>query len=118
MTNEEVKGILSTFKAAFPNAFKNMGREEGNAILSLWCRELEAEGINKVRSAVSALISEKPATWVPSIGDVKREIEKQFPQGTWALNRRPYPQSFIDTVHKFLAEEEAAGRYKPERPPQ
>lgn len=42
--------------------------------------------------------------------------DKNAPKGGWELNNRPYPQSFIDTVHNFLAEEEKAGRYKREKP--
>lgn len=105
MTNDEVKGILGTLKVAFPIAYSSMGREEANVIFTLWCNELEHEDGEKVRRAVSALIGEKPATYVPSIGDIKREISKLYPQSSWELNRRPYPQSFIDTVHRFLKEE-------------
>ena len=39
---------------------------------------------------------------------------KTSSQFSLALNNRPYPQSFIDEVHQFLAAEEAAGRFKRE----
>lgn len=105
MTHEETKEILGTLRTAFPNAYRDIGREEANAIFSLWCAELESEDFKKVKSAVSALIGTKTASYTPSIGDIKREVERQFPQGSWALNRRPYPQSFLDSVHRFLKEE-------------
>ena len=69
------------------------------------------DSFETVSGAITTIIR-SGAKFAPSVGEIRAEIDKVNPKSSWELNRRPYPQSFINTVKRFLAEEEAAGRYK------
>lgn len=62
------------------------------------------DSFEDVSGAITAIIR-NGAKFAPSVGEIRAEIDKVNPKSSWELNRRPYPQSFIDTVHKFLREE-------------
>lgn len=83
-------------------------------MISLWLSFFGNDSYEDVNNAIASLIN-KGAKFVPVIGEIKAEMAKDGPKGDWALNHRPYPQSFINAVHKFLAEEESAGRYRPRK---
>ena len=62
------------------------------------------DSFETVSGAITALI-QNGAKFAPSVGEIRAVLDKVNPKSSWELNRRPYPQSFIDTVHKFLREE-------------
>lgn len=124
-----VKGIFQTFADGDPellqalrefNEFRNKKKKPlTDEAKKRFCKKLE----KYPREQWIALIHQSIDKGWAGIYDLKEDAATEDTGNdktslSWALNRRPYPQSFIDTVHKFLAEEEAAGRYKPERPPQ
>ena len=91
-----------------------MSRTDAEDMISLWLSIFPDDSFEAVNTAIISLIS-KGAKFAPVIGEIKAEMDNGKPKNDWALNRRPYPQSFIDEVHQFLAEEEAAGRYHPRK---
>ena len=84
-------------------------------MISLWLNIFSDDSFEAVNGAIVSLIS-KGAKFAPVIGEIKAEMANGKPKNDWALNHRPYPQSFINTIHKFLAEEEVAGRWHPQKP--
>lgn len=112
MNKIETAKILACLKVAYPGAYNDVSIED---TVSLWSSMFTEETYEDVKKAVYGLIEKRKSSFPPSIGEIKAEMGKDNPKTDWALNRRPYPQSFIDDVHKFLAEEEAAGRYKPRK---
>ena len=79
MNRNETIQILSTLKAAFPNAYKGMSRADSEAMIALWCRLFADDEYATVGRAVDALITTREAGWTPSIGEVKSEIAKLKP---------------------------------------
>ena len=114
MNRDEVIKCLKNIRLAYPNAFKSLSKKDAEEMITVWLKMFTAESFEEVDGAVTSLI-QAGAKFAPSVGDIKAELGKAKPQSTWELNRRPYPQSFIETVHKFLVEEEKAGRYKRSR---
>lgn len=102
-------------RITYPNYFRDMTREDAEELISVWLKMFDKDSFDAVNNAITSLI-QNGAKFCPVIGEIKAEMGKKNPKGVWELNNRPYPQSFIDTVHKFLAEEEKAGRYKREKP--
>ena len=72
-------------------------------MISVWMKFFSGDSYTEVDSAITSLI-QGGAKFVPVIGEIRAEMDKGKPKNTWALNQRPYPQSFIDAVHKFLEE--------------
>ena len=107
LNREEVRRCLTTLKLAYPKAYAGMKKADGEEMISLWLTMFADDSFEEVSSAIASLIR-NGAKYCPVIGEIKAEMGKADRKDCGALNRRPYPQSFIDTVHKFLAEEEAA----------
>jgi len=108
MNKIETAKILACLKVAYPAAYNDVNIED---TVDLWANMFANENYDQVSKAVYSLIEKRKSTFPPSIGEVKAEIVKDNPKDVGDLNRRPYPQSFINTIKKFLAEEEAAGRW-------
>lgn len=112
MTRDEVRSCLKTLWLAYPNSYGGLSKAETEDMISLWLKMFANDSFESVSNAIESLIN-KGQKFAPVIGEIKAEMNNGNPKSTGGeLNRRPYPQSFIDTVHKFLAEEEAAGRYQ------
>lgn len=111
LNRDEVCRCLKTLKLTYPGAYSRLSAADAEEMISVWMRMFADDSFDDVNRAITSLIK-NGTKFVPTAGEIKAEMEKLSPQSTWALNRRPYPQSFIDAVHSFLAEEEAAGRYQ------
>lgn len=73
-------------------------------MIAVWLRIFTNDSFEAVSDAITSLIR-NGAKFAPAAGEIRAEIDKINPKSSWELNRRPYPQSFIDTVHRFLEEE-------------
>lgn len=83
--------ILAVLKAAYPHAFKDMTKADGEAMLSLWGQMFAEESYEQVNAAVAALIAVRKEGFSPTIGEVKEQIYKLRTQveldenAAWAL---------------------------------
>lgn len=76
MTREETVKILSILKAAYPNSYKGMTREEGNGVISVWASQFAHIPAEIVVIAINKLIS--TSTFPPAIAEVKEKIKSLY----------------------------------------
>lgn len=76
MDRQQTGTILSVLKAAYPHAFRDMSRTDGEAMLNLWTMMFTEESYEEVNAAVGALISTRKEGYSPTIGEVKEQIRK------------------------------------------
>ena len=72
MTQKEATQILAILKAAYPNSYKGMTKEEAIGTVNVWATQFINIPVNVVMIAINKLISTN--TFPPSIGEVKEKI--------------------------------------------
>lgn len=72
MTREETIKILAILKAAYPNSYKNMTKEEASGTVTVWAMQFARIPAEIVMIAVNKLISTSP--FPPAICEVKNKI--------------------------------------------
>ena len=68
--------VLSVLKAAYPHAFQNMSKADGEAMLNLWATMFHDESYEEVNAAVTLLIATRTVGYSPTVGEVKEQIRK------------------------------------------
>ena len=76
MDRQQTIKILAVLKAAYPHAFKDMTKADGEAMLNLWTSMFPEESYEEVNAAVGALISTRTVGFSPTVGEVKEQIRK------------------------------------------
>lgn len=84
MTRQEAIKILSILKAAYPNAYKGMTKEEANGTISIWATQFSNIPLSVVSIAVNKLISTN--IFPPSISEVKEKIRSLYWEAWNMLN--------------------------------
>lgn len=74
MTTEETIMILAVLKAAYPHAYKDMKKSDGEAMVKLWQMQFANESFQEVTAAVNALIAVRTVGYSPTIGEVKERL--------------------------------------------
>ncbi len=72
MTQKEATQILAILKAAYPNSYRGMSKEEAIGTVNVWATQFYNMPVNVVMIAVQKLISTN--TFPPAIGEVKEKI--------------------------------------------
>lgn len=72
MNREETKAVLAILKAAYPNFYKDMSKEEATNIVNLWSAMFVDDDPQIVTEAVKSLIC--TLKYPPVIADVKQKI--------------------------------------------
>jgi len=85
MTQKEATQILAILKAAYPNSYKGMTKDEAIGTVNVWATQFIDIPANVVMVAVNKLISTN--TFPPSIGEVKEKIRGLYFE---ALGEIPY----------------------------
>ena len=73
MTREETIKVLAILKAAYPNSYKNMSKDEANGTVMIWSMQFAKIPVELVMIAVNKLISTSP--FPPAICEVKDRIK-------------------------------------------
>ena len=76
MTREETIKILSVLKAAYPNFYKTMTKEEAESTINLWGTMFVEEDYKLVGEAVKAHIATDEKGFPPVIGQIKSKIRQ------------------------------------------
>lgn len=76
MNREEVLMVLSTLKAAYPHAYKDLTKRDGEALVALWERQFRNDDAQAVSAAVDALISTRTAGYSIVPGEVKEMLSR------------------------------------------
>lgn len=107
MNRTETIRILAVLKAAYPHAFKDMTKTDGEAMLALWEQMFEEETYEQVNSAVGALIAVRKEGFSPTIGEVKDQIYKLRTKveldenSAWALVSKACRNGSYHSVEEF-----------------
>ena len=72
MTREETKAVLAILKAAYPNFYKDMSKEDAKNTVDLWATMFADDPTHIVTEAVKSLIC--TLKYPPTIADVKEKI--------------------------------------------
>lgn len=84
MTRQEAIKILSVLKAAYPNSYKGMTKDEANGTVNIWATQFASMPYSVVSIAVNKLISIN--TFPPSINEVKEKIRSMYWEA-WGMLR-------------------------------
>ena len=76
MTKEETIKVLAILKAAYPNSYKNMNKEEANATVTVWAVQFADIPAEVVMIAINKLIA--TSTFPPAISEVKEQIQSLY----------------------------------------
>jgi hypothetical protein len=85
MTQKEATQILAILKAAYPNSYRGMSKEEAVGTVNVWATQFINIPVSVVNIAINKLISTN--TFPPSIGEVKEKIRSLYFE---ALGELPY----------------------------
>lgn len=88
MTREEAIKILSILKAAYPNSYKGMTRDEASGTINIWAMQFTDIPVSIVSIAVNKLIS--TSTFPPSISEVKKKILSLYIEANNMLLQHKY----------------------------
>lgn len=76
MTVEETLAIMSVLKAAYPAYYRDMSRNDAEAVVSLWAEMFKDENAVEVTMAVKAFICTDTKGFPPNIATIKNYIYK------------------------------------------
>ena len=107
MTREETIKVLAILKAADPNSYKNMSKEEANGTVAVWAMQFATYPAELVMIAINKLISSSP--FPPAICEVKDKIGGMYWEMWEMLNggraftdeQRALYQRMMDTIEEL-----------------
>lgn len=76
MTRSEAIMIFNILKAAYPNSYKGMTKDDANNVINLWCDMFDDEDDRYIGLAVKAFITSDTKGFPPTIGQLKNMIYK------------------------------------------
>lgn len=88
MTREETIKLLSILKAAYPNSYKGMTRDEANGTISVWAMHFSKIPADIVLIAVNKIISK--SAFPPSINEVKSELSALYYEAAELIRENVY----------------------------
>lgn len=110
MTQKEATQILAILKAAYPNSYRGMTKDEAVGTINVWATQFFNIPVNVVMIAVNKLISTN--TFPPSIGEVKEKIRGlyfealgELPKqhgGLYANNTAELPPERIELLKEIV----------------
>lgn len=83
MTRDEAIKILSILKAAYPNSYKGMSRDEANGVVMVWTTQFAKFPANVILIAVNKLISSSP--FPPAISEVRKTLLSMYYESSQML---------------------------------
>ena len=89
MTREETTKVLAILKAAYPNSYKNMSKEEAMGTVGVWHMQFANVHPEIVMMAVQKCIS--TCTFPPSISEVKKKIGSLHWEASDLLREDDFP---------------------------
>lgn len=98
MTRDETIKMLAILKAAYPNSYKGMTKDEANGMIAVWTMQFADMPADIVLMALNKLIS--TSQFPPAISEVKKKIS--------SLHWEAYDMIFDKTTVALLQDEEIA----------
>lgn len=108
MTREETLAIMSVLKAAFPSYYRDMSRQDAEAVIGLWQTQFY-EPAQLVAMAVHTFINADRKGFPPTIGQIKDIIAKaampaelaMTEQEAWALINKATRNAAYNAEEEF-----------------
>lgn len=88
MTREETIKLLSVLKAAYPNSYKGMTKDEANGAISVWAMQFSNIPADIVFIAVNKIISSSP--FPPAISEVREKLRGLYYEAKSMLDEHEY----------------------------
>lgn len=101
MTREETIKILAILKAAYPNSYKNMTKDEANGTVAVWSTQFASIPADVVMIAINKLIS--TSSFPPAICEVKDKIRGLYWE-SWEVLKMNQQQPTLTADQKALYE--------------
>jgi len=104
---EDVIKLMSVLRGAYPQFYRDVGRQEALDTISLWTDMFAEDDAAIVAAAVKALIATDSKGYPPHIGAVKAKIRqlterpKMAPQEAWGLVWRAVQRSAYNSREEF-----------------
>lgn len=98
MTRDETIKMLAILKAAYPNSYKGMTKDEANGMIAVWTMQFADMPADIVLMALNKLIS--TSQFPPAISEVKKKIS--------SLHWEAYDMISDKTTAALLQDEEIA----------
>ena len=104
MDRDNVIKMLGILKMAYPNAYKDITKDDANAIIALYQRQFAGYDEKLVMVAVEELIGTN--TFPPTIADIKQKIynltnQETLPTDLWASLKKAISNSAYNSVEEF-----------------
>lgn len=110
MTRQDAIKILAILKAAYPNSYRGMSKEDANGTVNIWATQFADMPAPVVMIAVNKLISTN--NFPPSIGEVKEKIRGLYWEalgeipyqhgGLYASNTKEIPPQKLATLREIV----------------
>lgn len=88
MTREETIKMLSILKAAYPNSYRGMTKDEANGTITVWSMQFANIPANIMMIAINKLISTNP--FPPAISEVKNKLRDLYYEAKEMLTEHKY----------------------------
>ena len=109
MTRSETLAVMSILKAAYPGYYRDMKRQDAEAVVNLWAEMLADYPANLVAAAVKSHIASDRKGFPPhigaiiaSIGEISRPAELSEGEA-WALIAKALRNSGYNSEKEFAA---------------
>lgn len=99
MTREETIKVLAILKAAYPNSYRGMTKDEANGTVNVWATQFAKYPAHVVMISINKLISK--STFPPSINEVKEGIRGLYWEAWGMLNEH---KTFNNLSDKTVAQ--------------
>lgn len=83
MTRNDTVKMLSVLKAAYPNFYKNMSKDEAVGVINLWAIQLSDIPVDIVLLAVNKIIA--TSKWPPTISEIKDKLKSMYYEAIGSL---------------------------------
>ena len=116
MDRNETLKVLSVLKAAYPQFYKGMTREDAEAVVGLWGSMFADDPYMLVAGAVKAFIASDTRGFPPAVGQVREKLaslsapDEMTDAEAWGLVSRAISNSLYESRKEFEALPETVRR--------
>lgn len=100
MTRDEAIKTLSILKAAYPNSYRGMTKDEANGTINIWAAQFVNIPFAVVSIAINKLISTN--TFPPTVSEVKDRINGLYWEAWSELNQNKWTKTLDEKTVKQL----------------
>lgn len=99
MTRDDTLKVLAILKAAYPNFYKDLSKQEASAVIGLWSVQLAEVPVDIVCFAINKIIATN--TFPPTIAEVKKKLSGMYAEAVEELLDGCKDQKKIEYLHRI-----------------